>query len=831
MSPKRYAYPAMTITETYNPKSIEEVTQKIWSENNFFEAKEDLSKEKFFCLSMLPYPSGDLHMGHVRNYTIGDVIARYQMSQKRNVLQPMGWDAFGLPAENAAIKRGLSPADWTQKNIKRMRKQFQRMGFAYDWSREIMTCHPKYYQWEQWLFLQLYKNGLAYKKNAVVNWDPVDKTVLANEQVVNGRGWRSNAIVERREISQWFLKITDFAEELLNDLDTLKGWPKQVITMQRNWIGRSKGVTVRFLLDKSSEEIVVFTTRPDTILGVSYLSIAPNHPLARECAKKSSEIANFIKNCQQTRVAEADVATQDKNGIDTGLTAIHPITHKQIPIWITNFVLMEYGTGAVMSVPAHDSRDHEFALKYQLPIQPVIKPLDGTSWDYDQAAYTTTGVLFNSGSFDSLNSKEAFDKITSYLEHHNCGSIKVNYRLRDWGISRQRYWGTPIPIVYCNNCGTIPVPESQLPVELPTDITLAGCGSPLKKCESFYRTQCPQCGQAATRETDTMDTFVESSWYYARYTCPDQNSAMLDDRAKYWTPVDQYVGGVEHAVMHLLYARFMHKVLRNLGILNTNEPFTNLLTQGMVLKEGIKMSKSKGNVVAPQSLIKKYGADTVRLFITFAAPPEQDLEWSESGVEGCFRFLKKLWVFAQWSKTIITPLDKQQAKNYNYQEPTLQAIRQKIHQFLAQANKDIEKLQLNTVVSATMKIFNELTQLSGETDEEAYLIREAMRILLRLLSPITPHICFFLWRDLEFGDNITNVRWPKPDLTALMTEFVEMMIQINGKLRAKINVPNESTQQYIENAALNQEKVQKHIADKKIKKVVIVPKRLINIVV
>lgn len=812
----------------YTPFDIEQSVQTYWEENKCFEVKEDLSKEKFYCLAMLPYPSGELHMGHVRNYTIGDLITRYQLHKGRNVLQPMGWDAFGLPAENAAIQRNLPPAEWTRRNIKKMRKQLRQLGFAYDWSREITTCDPTYYRWGQWLFLQLYKKGLVYKKNSIVNWDPVDQTVLANEQVVNGKGWRSGVTVERREISQWFLKITNYSEELLKDLVELKEWPEQVITMQRNWIGRSHGVTIVFHLDKSPTQLQIFTTRPDTIMGVSYIAIAPEHPLAKARAKKSKKIADFLKKCAQIPVAEANIATQEKEGVSTGIFVIHPITGEKLPIWIANFVFIEYSSGEVMGVPAHDERDHAFALKYNLPIKPVIKPK--TKWNYAQSAYMGTGKLFNSGLFDGIDSEKAFDVIVDYLKAHGHGNTYTNYRLRDWGISRQRYWGTPIPIIYCKSCGTVPVPENQIPVLLP-EVILTEHKSPLKEMPEFYKTKCPLCNKAAIRETDTMDTFVESSWYYARYTCPDQDSAMLDDRAKYWTPVDQYIGGIEHAVMHLLYARFIHKVLRDLGLLNSNEPFLRLLTQGMVLKNGAKMSKSKGNVVTPQSLVKKYGSDTVRLFIVFAAPPEQDLEWSDNGVVGAHRFLKKLWNFCNHVKDKLLPINKQKEwKYYQAESPLYTQLRKKIHEHLLQANNDMERYRFNTVVSATMKILNLLVKLSTNSESESLLIHEGLSILLRLLSPITPHITHFLWQSLGFGENILNSSWPKPDLKVLQVTQVEMVVQVNGKFRGTIQVCSNSSDEEIQNFALNQEKIKNYISHKKIKKIFIVPQKLINIV-
>lgn len=815
----------------YTPLNIEQAAQNYWKENKCFEVKEDLSKEKFYCLVMLPYPSGELHMGHVRNYTIGDLIARYQFHKGRNVLQPMGWDAFGLPAENTAIQRKLSPAEWTRRNIKRMRKQLRQLGFAYDWSREIATCDHTYYRWEQWLFLQLYKKGLTYKKNSIVNWDPVDQTVLANEQVINGRGWRSGAAVERREISQWFLKITNYSKELLQDLDELKEWPEQVIRMQRNWIGQSHGATVLFALEKSHNKLKIFTTRLDTLMGVSYILIAPEHPLAKARSKKSKKVAEFLKKCTQTQVAEAH-ATQENEGIPTGLFAIHPITQEKLPIWIANCVLTEYASGEVMGVPAHNKRDHLFALKYNLPIKPVIKPTQQSKWNYDQAPYLGPGKLFNSGPFDKINSEKAFDVIIDYLKTYKYGNRQTNYRLRDWGISRQRYWGTPIPIIYCKNCGTVPVPEDQLPVLLPENIIPTGHGSPLKESPEFYKTKCPVCDKPALRETDTMDTFVESSWYYARYTCYDQDSAMLDNRAKYWTPVDQYVGGIEHAIMHLLYARFIHKALRDLGLLNSNEPFARLLTQGMVLRYGSKMSKSKGNIITPQSLVKKYGSDTVRLFMIFAAPPEQDLEWSDNGIKGAHRFLKKLWSFSDRVKNALVVINQKKERNY-YQWETFEhkKIRQELHEHLLEANKDIERYQFNTVVSSTMKILNVLIKLSTDNEAESHLIHEGLGILLRLLSPITPHITHFLWQALGFGENILNFSWPKPDLKALQSSQVKMVVQINGKLRSRIQVASDASNELIEKTALNQDNVQRYISDKKIKKVIVVPQKLINIVV
>lgn len=819
------------MTDSYNPTLVEKEAQHFWNENQCFEVKEDLNREKYYCLAMLPYPSGELHMGHVRNYAISDIIARYQHMKGLNVLQPMGWDAFGLPAENAAIQRGLPPAEWTHKNIKKMRKQFQQLGLAYDWKREFATCEPEYYRWEQWLFVQLYKKGLVYNKSSVVNWDPVDNTVLANEQVVDGKGWRSGAVVEKREIPQWFFKITAYADQLLDGIDTLVDWPEQVRSMQRHWIGRSQGVEITFKVSKLKHKIITFTTRPDTLLGVTYLAIAPEHPLAKLAAEDNKAIGKFIKSCQQGSVAEADIATQEKHGIDTGFFAIHPLSKKKLPIWIANFVLMEYGTAAVMAVPAHDQRDFEFAHKYGLPIQQVIQPKKKTDADLTMAAYTGGGKLINSEQFDGLDNEAAKQVITDYLVEHKLAQTTTTYRLRDWGISRQRYWGTPIPIIHCKHCGAVPVPETDLPVILPTDLIPDGHGSPLTQCSEFIKTQCPQCGKAAKRDTDTMDTFVESSWYYARYCSFDQEQSMLDERAKYWTPVDQYVGGIEHAVMHLLYARFIHKVLRDEGLLNSDEPFKKLLTQGMVLKDGAKMSKSKGNVVTPAPLLKKYGADTVRLFITFAAPPEQSLEWADSGVEGSHRFLKKLWNFAQQVKPQVTAYEPSTISLVDSDDKSIRTNYQQLHQILQKATHDIERLQLNTVVSAAMKILNLLTPLKPDNAERSQFIYEGLSLLLRMLSPITPHICHQLWLELGYGNNILEATWPKINPKALMTNDLELIIQVNGKLRGKITVSADADQQAIEQAALADDNVQRHIGDKTIRKVIVVPKKLVNIVI
>ncbi len=804
----------------FHPAAIETAAQHEWEKTAAFTAKEDATREKFYCLSMLPYPSGELHMGHTRNYTIGDVIARYERMKGKNVLQPMGWDAFGLPAENAAIQRKLAPSEWTRKNIEKMRGQLKKMGLAVDWSREITTCDPEYYRWEQWLFIQLFKKGLAYKKKSLVNWDPVDQTVLANEQVIDGKGWRSGALVERREISQWFLKITDYAEELLTGLDELSGWPQPVVQMQRNWIGRSEGLEIQFKVD--DEVLTVFTTRPDTLMGVTYLGIAIEHPLAQIAAKNNRDLKNFIEKNKKSGVSEAEIATQEKVGMNTGLFALHPITQKKIPIWVTNFVLMEYGSGAVMAVPAHDERDHAFAKKYSLPIQPVITAPE--KWDFNQAAFTEFGALFNSTIFDGFNGVDAMTAIQKYIVEKNIGEIRVNYRLRDWGISRQRYWGTPIPIIHCDHCGDVPVKESDLPIILPDDLIPTGAGSPLADCETFYKTTCPACGKNAKRETDTMDTFMESSWYYARYCSYNQHHSILDERANYWTPVDQYVGGIEHAVLHLLYARFMHKVLRDLGVLKSNEPFKKLLTQGMVLKDGAKMSKSKGNVVALESFVEKYGADTARLFMLFAAPPELSLEWSDAGVEGSYRFLKKLWKFAtQLQPTTIT--------HSSFANSPLKNAYRDMHQILQQANQDMERQQFNTVVSAAMKILNVLQDIDATDEIAKQFLHEGFSILLRLLAPIVPHITYHLWIQLGYGKNIMQSTWPTADVHVLQSSQIEMIVQINGKLRGKMTVDQNTDEALLKLEALKLPNVQSMVQDKKIQRIVVVQNRLINIVV
>ncbi|MDB6095828.1 MAG: leucyl-tRNA synthetase [Francisellaceae bacterium] len=822
------------LDSTYNPTSVEQQAQSFWDAQQTFKATEDLSKEKFYCLSMFPYPSGNLHVGHARNYTLGDVISRFQRLNNKNVLQPMGWDAFGLPAENAALKNRTQPASWTYKNITHMKKQLKSLGFGYDWDREITTCRPEYYKWEQWFFIQLYKKGLVYKKDAMVNWDPVDQTVLANEQVINGHGWRSGAKVERRTIPQWFLKITHYADELLESLDTLTEWPEQVRVMQANWIGRSTGAMIKFELENNiSEPIEVFTSRPDTLMGVSFLSIAPEHPIAELAALNNADIFNFLKDCMRLQVAEAEVATLEKLGIDTGIKAVHPISGKLVPIWIANFVLMNYGTGAVMSVPAHDDRDFEFAKKYNLPITQVIASINKEEIiDLQNKAYTSTGTLINSQDFNGLTSLEASAKIIAKLKTLNLGQAHTNYRLRDWGISRQRYWGAPIPMINCKSCGTIPVPEKDLPVILPEDVGNFEIGSPLKKNPDFYNCICPICNSEALRETDTFDTFMESSWYYARFACPDLKNNMFDARAHYWLPVDQYIGGIEHAILHLLYARFFHKAMRDLDLVKSDEPFKRLLSQGMVLKDGAKMSKSKGNTVDPAALIKQYGADTVRLFLMFAAPPEQSLEWSDAGVEGAFRFLKRLWHFTvehikEYSLIELAPISNQAHFNSAQKQ-----LRLKLHQTIQKVSDDMNRrYTFNTAIAAIMELMNVLHKYVVKDNLDRSLIHESLKAVLVMLSPIVPHITHILWYHLGHSKAIIDETWPVLDLEALVQDEIEMVVQVNGKLRAHLMVSTNIDNKDLEKLALDTPAVQKYLKDKTVKKIIVIAKKLVNIVV
>ncbi|CAA0112256.1 Leucine--tRNA ligase [Halioglobus japonicus] len=811
--------------QQYNPQTLEKAAQAHWLSNKSFAVQQDDAREKFYCLAMFPYPSGQLHMGHVRNYTIADVIARYQRMQGKNVLQPMGWDAFGLPAENAAIKHKVPPAQWTAQNIDYMREQLQRLGFAYDWDRELATCDPSYYRWEQWFFTRLFEKGLAYKKKAEVNWCETDQTVLANEQVVDGCCWRCDNPVERREIDQWFIKITDYAEQLLADLDTLDQWPEQVRTMQRNWIGRSEGVDLDFTLQDGSA-LSVYTTRPDTLMGVTYVAVALQHPIAKAAAENDPALAAFIESQGNIKVAEADMATMDKLGMATGITAIHPLTGQQVPVWAANFVLMSYGSGAVMSVPGHDQRDWEFATKYDLPIMQVIAPAGDEACDLSQAAFTEKGVLVNSGEFDGLDFQQAFATIADRLEREGKGKRTVNFRLRDWGVSRQRYWGAPIPIINCDSCGAVPVPAADLPVVLPTDVAFEGVGSPLKTMPEFYQTTCPRCGGEATRETDTFDTFMESSWYYARYGCANNDQVMLDGEADYWAPVDQYVGGIEHAILHLLYSRFFHKLMRDEGLVSSDEPFVRLLTQGMVLKDGAKMSKSKGNTVDPQSLIERYGADTVRLFSMFAAPPEQSLEWSDSGVEGANRFLKRLWKMAgNHTAAGATPALDKAALNDQQKN-----IRRKLHETIAKVGDDYGRRQtFNTAIAAIMELCNDLGKLDDEPQSRAVMY-EALHAIVLMLSPIVPHVSHALWPILGGEGEILNAPWPAVDESALTRDSIEMVVQVNGKVRAKMEVPANADKDAVEALARSQQNVSRFLEGLSVRKVIVVPGKLVNIV-
>lgn len=812
----------------YQPGQIESSVQAKWEDNKSFKATEDNNKEKFYCLSMFPYPSGKLHMGHVRNYTIGDVISRYQRMQGKNVLQPMGWDAFGLPAEGAAIKNNVPPAKWTYENIDYMRGQLKRLGFAYDWDRELATCNPKYYRWEQWFFTQLYEKGLVYKKTSVVNWDPIDQTVLANEQVIDGKGWRSGATVERREIPQWFLKITDYADELLEDLEKLPGWPDAVKTMQANWIGRSEGLEVDFKVDGTDEILRIYTTRPDTIMGVSYMAVAAEHPLAKAAAENNAELKAFIDECKSGGTSEVEIETMEKKGMPLNMNLIHPISGAQVPLWVSNFVLMGYGTGAVMAVPAHDQRDWEFAHKYNLPINQVITPADGSEHDLTESAFTEKGVLTNSAQFDELSSTDAFNAIADFVEKNDCGNRKVNYRLRDWGISRQRYWGCPIPVINNKDGEALAVPADQLPVELPENIEFEGISSPIKSMPEFINVDAPDGSGAAIRETDTFDTFFESSWYFARYCCPDNDQAMLDERADYWLPVDQYIGGIEHAILHLLYARFFTKLMRDLGLIKSDEPFTNLLTQGMVLKDGAKMSKSKGNTVDPQGLIDQYGADTVRLFTMFAAPPEQSLEWSDAGVDGAFRFLKRLWKLA--SKHINE--GKKVALDKRSMIGKQRELRRKIHLTIDKVNDDIgRRYTFNTAIAAVMEMINALSRAEIDDNNDHAIMREGIETAALLLSPIVPHITDELWIALGNAGGIIDANWPKSDPDALEQSEIEMVVQVNGKLRSKITVGKSIEQEDIEKKALDDDKVKPHLEGKTVRKIIVIPGRLVNIVV
>ena len=810
--------------EHYAHQLVEQQAQAHWQFHQAFTASETDTRPKYYCLGMFPYPSGRLHMGHVRNYTICDVLSRFYRMCGYNVMQPMGWDAFGLPAENAAIQNASAPATWTYHNIKQMKEQLQALGFAIDWSREITTCDPNYYRWEQWLFVRLFKKGLIYKKTATVNWDPVDNTVLANEQVIDGRGWRSGALVEKRDIPQYFMRITSYAEELLSDLDKLEGWPEQVKTMQRNWIGKSQGYMVSFAyLHAPDTHLKVFTTRLDTLLGASYLAIAPDHPLAIEAARSQSVLAHFIAECKRGGVAEATIATTEKTGMPSGFFVVHPLTGRALPVWVANYVLMNYGTGAVMAVPAHDERDFEFAQKYGLPIKAVVH----TS-SQDVLPMVDHGRLINSGFFDGMDFDTACASIFNTLQQRGLCEARVQYRLRDWSISRQRYWGCPIPMVNCSSCGDVAVLEDNLPVRLPEDVRLDGVGSVLKKLPTFYQTTCPSCGQSAVRETDTLDTFFESSWYFARYASFDCQHAMLDERARAWLPVQQYVGGVEHAILHLLYARFFHKLLRDEGFLETDEPFTQLLTQGMVLKGGRKMSKSKGNTVDPQTLIARYGADTARLFIMFAAPPEQSLEWNEAGVEGAYRFLKRLWhlVYEHCKQGVVVVTG---GNDWSLEQNNL---RRQLHTTIAKVTDDYSRrYTFNTALAAIMELLNALGKLGSTDTKSRELRQEVLQSTVLMLAPIVPHIAQQLWQELT-GQDLLEASWPQAESNAMQKSEVEYVIQVNGKLRGSLHCAVDTTEDAVRVLVREVPCVKKQLVNGlSIKKIIVVPHKLVNVVV
>ncbi|MDU9391240.1 leucine--tRNA ligase [Pseudomonas sp. zfem002] len=864
--------------EHYQPREIEAAAQSYWDEHKSFEVSEQPGKDTYYCLSMFPYPSGKLHMGHVRNYTIGDVIARYQRMLGKNVLQPMGWDAFGMPAENAAMKNNVAPAKWTYENIAYMKAQLKSLGLAIDWSREVTTCKPDYYRWEQWLFTRLFEKGVIYRKNGTVNWDPADQTVLANEQVIDGRGWRSGALIEKREIPMYYFKITDYADELLESLDELPGWPEQVKTMQRNWIGKSRGMEVQFPYDEASigqaGALKVFTTRPDTLMGATYVAVAAEHPLATLAAQGNPALQAFIDECKSGSVAEADIATQEKKGVATSLLVRHPLTGEKLPVWIANYVLMHYGDGAVMAVPAHDERDFEFASKYQLPIKAVIRTSAGddvgSEW---QAAYGEHGQLINSGEFDGLDFAGAFDAIEAALIRKELGKSRTQFRLRDWGISRQRYWGCPIPIIHCPSCGDVPVPEDQLPVTLPENVVPDGAGSPLARMPEFYECTCPKCGSAAKRETDTMDTFVESSWYFARYASPNYEGGLVDPKAaNHWLPVDQYIGGIEHAILHLLYARFFHKLMRDEGLVSSNEPFKNLLTQGMVVAEtyyrvasnggkdwfnpadveierdakakivgarlktdGLpveiggteKMSKSKNNGVDPQAMIDAYGADTCRLFMMFASPPDMSLEWSDSGVEGASRFLRRVWRLAQAHVGQGLPAKA----DFSALNDAQKAVRRATHLAIRQASIDVgQHHKFNTAIAQVMTLMNVLEKASQDTELDRALIQEGLEAATLILAPITPHISHQLWQALGHPGAAIDAGWPAVDESALVQDSIQLVIQVNGKLRGQIEMPAGASREEVEAAARGNENVLRFTEGLTIRKVIVVPGKLVNIV-
>jgi len=812
----------------YNPREIEAEAQEFWEEKKVFEVSEDLEKEKFYCLCMFPYPSGRLHMGHVRNYTIGDVISRYQRMQGKNVLQPMGWDAFGLPAEGAAIKNKMAPAQWTRENITYMKHQLKLLGFGYDWTRELATCDPDYYRWEQWMFTRLYEKGLAYRDKAIVNWDPVENTVLANEQVIDGKGWRSGATIERRELPQWFLRITNYCEELLSGLDNLE-WPEQVKVMQRNWIGRSEGFEIDFR-SESGEIIVAYTTRPDTLFGATYMALAPEHPLVQATAKNNTKVAKFLEETKSQSVSEEALEKMDKIGVPLGIKAINPINGESIPVWAANFVLMTYGTGSIMSVPAHDQRDFDFAKKYDLDIKPVIVPKKGSKeHDFEVSAFIDQGELINSEEFNDLDSNEAKTTIGDRLVSGGLAKKVINYRLRDWLVSRQRYWGAPIPVLTNEKDEIIAEKDENLPVILPEDVQFDGVQSPIKSMKEFFEVTLDD-QVTHIRETDTFDTFMESSWYYARFCSSDSQEKMLDERAKYWLPVDLYIGGIEHAILHLLYARFYHRLLRDEGLVEGDEPFKRLLTQGMVLNNGAKMSKSMGNTVDPEEMINNYGADTVRLFMMFTAPPEQSLEWSDKAINGSFRFLKRLWTLVQSRRDDLLNTEEINSQDdFNEKQAIL---RRKTHQTIAKVSDDIgRRYTFNTAIAAVMELVNDINVFQMEDEIDQKVAKEAITSVLLLLAPIVPHICNRLWLDLGFDQPIIDEVWPKHNPDLMMTDTLEIIVQVNGKLRSKITVDSSIGDPELEQLALMDEKIKKYTDDQTIKKIIIVPKKLVNIVI
>ncbi len=832
------------MNKEYIPSEIETSAQKYWEENQCFKVTEDKSKEKFYCLSMFPYPSGAMHMGHVRNYSIGDTMSRYQRMLGKNVLQPMGWDAFGLPAENAAIAKGASAAQWTYENIDYMKNQLKRLGFGYDWSRELTTCRPEYYRWEQWFFTRLMEKGLAYRKKSVVNWDPVEQTVLANEQVdKSGRGWRSGALVEKREITQWFIRITAYADELLESLDDLPGWPDSVKTMQRNWIGHSEGVDFDISVEGNHPPMRVFTTRPDTIMGITYTAVAPEHPLAKHYAKRDPQISEFIEKCKKLSTSEEFLQTMEKEGLRLPVCAIHPVSGEKIPIFVANFVLITYGTGAIMAVPGHDQRDWEFARKYRIEIREVVRSAVGDT-DLSAGAYVdkVNTISCNSGQFDGLDFEDCFNATADWLTAHANGERTVNYRLRDWGVSRQRYWGCPVPVIYDENNQVHPVPDEALPVILPEDVEFQGVKSPLCDDPNFLEVKLPNSDKPGRRETDTFDTFVESAWYFARFCCPGAD-AKVDERANYWLPVDHYIGGIEHAVLHLLYARLYHKLMRDFGLVDSDEPFTNLLTQGMVLKDGVKMSKSVGNVVDPQEMIDRFGADTVRLFILFASPPRQSLEWKDEALMGAHRFLKRFWNLVHRFAGQIRMMNERNNEilfdQVLWSKPSgadLQELRFHTNSLLQRIHRDYERQHYNTAIAASMEILNHLSNFEVNPSLPDYEQRlkvavEAVLVLIRVLAPVAPHICHELWQRLQMKGDSIDAPWPKVDESALVQEVMMLPVQVNGKLRGQIEVNRSATNEEISNIALDHRVVKRYVIGKPIKKIIIIPSRMVNIVI